>query len=194
MAGHAMRLAQGIDGIAVQIGDGVAHDLVGGTAIEFHIAGQSDRIGARLCQRLSDIARFEFCQCVGLRQHSLAYAGQDAATLCRSHPSPVSGAGGMGGSDSRVDIRRRAARDLRQGLACRWVRNLDRGIATNPGPADQVAGRRDIKGRQRHGQAPAIGGRRRSGIWCRDVVDRQKQTLLNRIRRFFRPASPARGL
>ncbi len=55
MPGHAMRLAQGVDRVAVEIGDGFAHHLVGGAAVKLHVAGERQRVRAspasRACRR-----------------------------------------------------------------------------------------------------------------------------------------------
>ena len=54
-----MRLAQGVDGVAVEIGDGLAGQLVRSAAVELHVARERLRVGAGLGQRLADIARLK---------------------------------------------------------------------------------------------------------------------------------------
>ena len=59
MSGHAMRLAQGVDRVAVEIGDRFAHHLVGGAGVELHVARHRQRVGAALLQRLADVERLD---------------------------------------------------------------------------------------------------------------------------------------
>ena len=56
---HAMRLAQRQRRVAVEEGDGVAMDLVGGAAVEFEIAHRRRNVGAALAHRLAGIAQFQ---------------------------------------------------------------------------------------------------------------------------------------
>jgi GNAT superfamily N-acetyltransferase len=55
VAGHAVRLAPGERGVAVQVGDRLAMHLVGRAAVELEVARQRDGIGAALLERLADI-------------------------------------------------------------------------------------------------------------------------------------------
>ena len=48
MSGHAVRLAQGVDRVAVEIGDRFAHHLVGRAGVELHVARHRQRVGAAL--------------------------------------------------------------------------------------------------------------------------------------------------
>ena len=66
-AGDAMRLAQREDGVVGEIGNGLAMQLVRRAGIEFQIARQRQRVGARLLQRLADVAGFQFGQRVDAR-------------------------------------------------------------------------------------------------------------------------------
>ena len=55
MAGHPMRLAQGVDGVAVEIGNGLAHQLVGRAGVELHVARHRQRrprgLASAACRR-----------------------------------------------------------------------------------------------------------------------------------------------
>ncbi|MNI75553.1 hypothetical protein D3C73_1317160 [compost metagenome] len=55
MPRHPVRLAQGVDGVAVLEGNGLAVQLVGCACIEFEIAGEGDHVVAGLLQRLADV-------------------------------------------------------------------------------------------------------------------------------------------
>ncbi len=54
--GDAVRLAQGVDGVAGEIRDGLARQLVGGAAVELEVARQRPGVGAGLAERLADVA------------------------------------------------------------------------------------------------------------------------------------------
>ena len=106
-----MRLAQRVDGVAVEIGDRLAHHLVGGAAVEFHVAGHRQRVGARLLERLADVDRLDQREIVGAGANELAELAQQAPALGRREASPGAGEGALGRRDRRVDVRRSAARD-----------------------------------------------------------------------------------
>ena len=72
MARHPMRFAQGVDGVAIQIGDGFAHDFVCSAAVKFHVARQGNGICAGLGQGFADILCLEFRQLVDMVQDPLA--------------------------------------------------------------------------------------------------------------------------
>ena len=59
MPGHAVRLAQGVDRIAVEIGDRLAHHLVGRAGVELHVARHRQRVGAALLHGLADVERLD---------------------------------------------------------------------------------------------------------------------------------------
>ncbi|OIQ71880.1 hypothetical protein GALL_464990 [mine drainage metagenome] len=81
MAGDAMRFAQGVDGVASQIGDRLAHQLIGGTGVKLHIARKGECVGLGLFQWFADIQRLNQRQIIGAGGDQLADAGKDATTL-----------------------------------------------------------------------------------------------------------------
>ena len=117
MPGDPMRLAQGIDGVAVQIGDGFTRDLVGRPAVKFHVAGKRHGICARLTERLAHVMRFDHGKCVHMLQNAATNIGQEAATFRGCHPTPVRGSGGMCCHNRCVNILGRAARNFRKRAA-----------------------------------------------------------------------------
>ncbi len=88
VAGHPVRLAQGVDGIAALVGDRLAHHLVGGPGVELHVARQGDGVVAGLGQRFADIMGLDHREVVDALGHELADPGKDAATFERRHLAP----------------------------------------------------------------------------------------------------------
>jgi len=116
-----MRLAQSVDGVAVEIGNGRAMQLVRRATVEFHVARQCHGVGAGLLQGLANIHRFQPRQRVDVLQDQCADLGQDAPPLRRGHARPWAVQRGAGGGHGAVDIGVAAAGDLADGCACRWV-------------------------------------------------------------------------
>ncbi len=124
MPRHPVRLAQGVDGVAVLEGNGLAVQLVGCTCVELQVAGQGDHVVAGLLQRLADVEGFQFGQHVDAGFDLASHAGQDAAALDGGGPAPVSAEGGARGVDGRVHVGGGSGGKLAHDLAGRWV--LDR--------------------------------------------------------------------
>ena len=100
VAGDAVRLAEGVDGVAGEIGDGLAHQLVGGAAVELDVARERPGVGAGLAERLADVAGLELGR--GPRHASSTSrpsAGEQPAAL----------GGGGGGPRGRSKAARAAA-------------------------------------------------------------------------------------
>ena len=125
VTGDAMGFAQGVDGVAVEIGNGLAMHLVGRTAIELHVAGERDGVVTRLSQRLADIGGLKFGQYVDLVEHPLADTGENAATLDRGHASPHALKRGMRGIGGRVDVAGAAAGDFTHRFSRRRVLQVE---------------------------------------------------------------------
>ena len=130
-----MRLAQGVDGVAVEIGDGLAHHLVGGAAVELHVAGESHGVGAGLLQWLADVERLDAGEVVDALEHEAADAGKDAAALGRGRPAPDAIEGGAGGGHGGVDIGGLPARNAGNGGAIRGVLDIEVVAAEGGDPA-----------------------------------------------------------
>ena len=111
MAGDAVRLAQRVDGVAGEVGDGLAGQLVGGAAVELEVARQRPGVGARLGQRLADVAGLEPGQLLGALLDQPADAREQAAALGGGRPAPVAGERGAGRGDRGVDLAGAAAGD-----------------------------------------------------------------------------------
>jgi hypothetical protein len=121
MARDSVGFAQGIDGVAVEKGDRLAHDLVSATRVELHVAGEGHRIGTTLSQRFADVERLKPGEVIDAGQDDLADPGQDTAAFRGRHPAPSACAGGMGGGDGGVDIGPLAPCDTGQRCAGRGV-------------------------------------------------------------------------
>ena len=62
MPGHPVWLTQGIDGVAIEVGQCFTVHLVRSTTVVFKIARQCHGIRTRLSQRLADIHCLKPCQ------------------------------------------------------------------------------------------------------------------------------------
>ena len=148
VAGDAVRLAQGVDGIAIEIGDGLAMHLIGGAAIELHVAGEGDCIGAGLFERLADIEGFEPGEVVDALEHHAADAGENAAALGSGRAAPGAGEGGAGGGHGGIVIGGAAAGNAGDDGAVGGV--LDRqgfaGDGIDPAATDEALGRIEEQG------------------------------------------------
>ena len=111
MAGDAVRLAQRVDRVAVQIGDRLAHHLVGGAAVEFHVTRHRKGVGAPLLDRLADVESLDPGKVLDARLDEFAEPGQQPAALRCGQSAPVPGERPLGRLDRRVDVGAPAARD-----------------------------------------------------------------------------------
>ena len=127
-------------------------DLVGGAAVELEVARQRPGVGARLGQRLADVARLEERQPLDLVLDEPPEAREQPPPLGRRQRAPFAGERGLGGRHGGVDVGGAAAGDAADLLAGRGVLDRQRLAARgrHPRAADQAeAGRR----RRRRGQA-----------------------------------------
>ncbi len=140
MAGHAMRLAQGVDRVAVEIGNGFAHHLVGRAAVEFHVARHRQRVGASLLQRLADVERLDVREFVDPLLDEFGELGHEPSALGRGQLAPLPGKRALGRFDRRIDVGRLAARDLADLNATRRVfdRQAFAGLRLDPSPVDEA--------------------------------------------------------
>ena len=126
-----------IDRVIVEIGNGLAHQLVGRAGIEFQIARQRHRVGARLLQGFADIARFHLRQIVKARLHDLAHARQDAAPFGGVERAPCAVERILRGFDGVIHIVSSAGRHGADGLASRGVFDRKRGFCRPPMACDE---------------------------------------------------------
>ena len=112
MACHAVGFAQGVDGVAVEIGDRFPHHLVRRAAIELQISRQCDGVRLRLFQRLADISGFDPRQRVGAIQHDAAHLHQHPPAFSGGRPAPFVRQRGFCGGDGGVYVSGGSARDL----------------------------------------------------------------------------------
>jgi hypothetical protein len=135
-----MGLAQRVDGIAAEVGDGFAHHLVGGAGVELHVAGQRERVGAALLQRLADVERLDPGKLVDAGGDQFAEFRQEPPAFGRGQAPPFALKRALGRLDRRVDVGRRPARDLADLGPARRV--LDREPrarrGSDPAPADET--------------------------------------------------------
>ena len=192
MPRHAMRFAQGIDGVAVEIRDGLAMYLVRRAAVEFAVARKGDCIGAGLGDGFADVEGFKCRQQVSMVQHKLAEAGEATASLQRAHLAPRAVQSGLGGADSSVHIRVSAAGDPAQRAAIGGVDERQRVGRGAPCATDQdVTG---VKGQGGEHLGPpgirASGGRPPSGSGCTGAGARRRWPLWAGPPRSLPRASP----
>ena len=88
MGDNAVRLALGGDEEAVQIGDRLAVELVGGPGIELEIARGCGDIGLCLTGRLAGVAGFNRGQFRGIGGDRMRQPHQQATALERRHSAP----------------------------------------------------------------------------------------------------------
>ena len=140
MAGHAVRLAQRVDGVAVEIGDRLAHHLVGRPGVEFHVARHRDRVGAGLLERLADVERLDPRQVVDAGEDQIGKPRQQAAALGGGEPPHGPGERALRRFDRGVDVGAAAARDRADFDAARRI--LDRQARArsrlDPAPVDET--------------------------------------------------------
>ena len=137
MGGDAMRLAQRIDRVIVEIGNGLAHQLVSRAGIEFQIARQHHGVGARLLQGFAHIAGFHLGQGVDARLHDLAHARQDAAPFGGVEGAPCAVERILRGLDRLIDIVGGAGRHGADGLAGGGIFDGKRGFCGPPTARDE---------------------------------------------------------
>jgi hypothetical protein len=129
---HAERLAPGQHAVAVQVGNGVAVQLVAGTGIELEVARQRQRIGTGLLGGLAAVALFDGGQLVGVFGDLGRQLHEQAATLGCAQLGPHGVVALARGAHGGVDVLRIAALQLVKRLAvggiddgegaarCRW--------------------------------------------------------------------------
>src|SRR5690606_2391926 len=105
-----VRLAQGQDGVALAIGDGLAMELVRGSGVELEVARQRQGVGAGLAQWFAGVARLQRRELLGGVLDRPAQAGQEAPALGRGSSAPwtvgsavaVEGAPGAGHGEADI--------------------------------------------------------------------------------------------
>ncbi len=142
MAGHPMRLAQGIDGVAVEIGNGLAHQLVGRAGVKFHVARHRQGVRAALPQRLADVERLDFGELLDPARDAFAEPHHQPPALGRGEPPPVAGKRPLGRRDRGVDVRSpsrgRSNRSRRRATGPR-AGSVSLGARRDPSAADKAA-------------------------------------------------------
>ena len=137
MAGHPVRLAQGIDGVAFLIGDRLPMQLIRSAPVKFQITGQGNRIIARLAQRLAHIERLHPGKRLNLLQNKSRGPQQHPAPLQRGGLTPYTLPGRAGRIDSGIDICGTAPGDLAHDPAGGWVFEGQCLAGIAPMPCDQ---------------------------------------------------------
>ena len=140
MARHPVRLAQGVDRVAVEIGDGFAHYLVGRAGIEFHVARHRQRVGASLLQRLADVERLDMGEFVDPFRDQFGELSHEPPALGRGELAPSAAKRALGRVDRRIDIGGPSASDFADLNSARRI--LDRqalaGLRLDPAPVDEA--------------------------------------------------------
>ena len=143
VAGHAMRLANGHDGVAALVGQGFAVQLVAGACVVLEVAREGDGIGACLLHRLAGVAAFQQRQFVGVVGDGLRQLHhQPAAFQCgKASPGPIPAViGGARCLDGSLDIGGVAACQVGEDTAVGRVdhRNGAAGGRRGPAVVDEV--------------------------------------------------------
>ena len=140
VAGDAVRLAQSVNGVAVEVGDRLAHHLVGGAAIKLHVTGHRQRVGAALPDRLADIEGFQLREFLDARFDQFAEPKKEPAALGRAEPAPVPGERPLGRIHGCVNVGASPARnsaDLRAARGILERQKLVR-LRSHPAPVDEA--------------------------------------------------------
>ena len=112
MPGHPMRLAQGVDRVAIEIGDGFAHHLVGGAAVKLHVARHRQRVRAALLQGLADVERLDMRKLIDPFRDQFGELREQPPALSRGELAPRAAKRALGRLDRRIDIGGLSARDF----------------------------------------------------------------------------------
>ena len=139
VADDPARLAQDHHLIAVEEGDGVAVDLVGGAAVELEIAGAGGDVVPRLLHRLAGVHGLDLGKFVEMIEDQAAQPGQHPPPVDRRRAAPHALEGMARRLDRPVDVFAAAARDPRDLLAIRGTEDRN-GVAarrTDPLAVDQ---------------------------------------------------------
>ena len=102
MACDAVRLADRVDGVAVEVRYGRAMEFVGGTCVKLHVARQSNHVGTGLLQGFADISGFKLGEVFGVFKDKLADLRKDAATFGGGQAAPVSCKGRFSGGHTKT--------------------------------------------------------------------------------------------
>ena len=117
MAGHAVRLAPGHHAVAVEIGNGVAVQLVASAGVKLEIAGQRQRIGPGLLGGLAAVALLDQGQFFGMLDDFDGQPHQQPAAFSGAEPAPDQRKAVAGAAHCHVNIVRIAALNLVKDLA-----------------------------------------------------------------------------
>ena len=112
MTGDAVRLAQGVDRVAVEIGDRFAHHLVGRAGVKLHVARHRQRVRASLLQGLADVERLDMRELIDPFVDQFGELREQPPALGRGEPAPVPCERPFGGLDRRIDVGGLSASDF----------------------------------------------------------------------------------
>ncbi len=135
VAGDAVRLAQSVNGVAVEVGDRLAHDLVGGAAVELHVTRHRQRVGAPLPDRFADVEGLQPGELLDAGPDEIAEPRQEAAAFGRAEPPPVPGERAFGRVDRGVDIGGLPAGNRADLRAARGILERQKLVRLRPHPA-----------------------------------------------------------
>ena len=113
--GDAERLAHHRDVVAVEVGNHLAVDLVGGAAVELEVARHRTHVGARLRDRLAGVVRLDPGQPLRFGQHALGKRCHQPAALGRRSAGPSRRQRRASGRHCGVDLGGAAARKPGEG-------------------------------------------------------------------------------
>ena len=125
MAGDAVRLAQNVDGVAVEKRNDLAVQLVGGAAVELEIARSGHDVGATGRDRLAGVPGFDLCQLFEVLLDQAPPALQDAAALRSGRLAPRAVQRRLGSAYRAIDILGAAIGDVGKGLPVAGIDHRD---------------------------------------------------------------------
>ena len=135
-----MRLAQGVDRVAIEVGNGFAHHLVGRAGVEFHVARHGHRVRAPLLERLTDVERLDVGELVDPFRDQFGEFREQPPAFSRRQLAPVAGKRLACRLDRRVNIGCLSARDFADLHATRRVfdRQALARLRLDPAPVDEA--------------------------------------------------------
>ena len=139
VAGDAVRLAQRHDGVAVEVGQRLAVQLVGRPRVELAVAGERGGVAPGLPEGLAHVTRLEHGERLGVLADEDREPGEKTPAIDGRGAPPVTGERARGSRDRGVDVLVATARDRRERGAVGRIDQRQRVAARRlpPPPADE---------------------------------------------------------
>jgi hypothetical protein len=140
MAGDTVWLAQGVDRVAIEIRNSLAHHLVRRPGVELHVARERQRVRAPLFKRLADVDGLDQRKVLDARADQMGQFREEAAALGRGQPPPWPDEGALGSFHGQLNVDAPAAGDRTDLDSARRIfdRQARTGLRCDPAPVDEA--------------------------------------------------------